>query len=248
MIAGRLIPLSRHAAADNMAIDAAILNHVAAGGPPTLRFYQWNRPTLSLGYFQSYSGSSDWQHLEVEIVRRSSGGGAIMHHHELTYSITLPLANSDTGSREKVYRDTHAEIADVLSDHGVIAIPYRETPGIEQAAVDPFLCFARRTDEDLICGGYKILGSAQRRVRGALLQHGSLLLGVSHLASSLPGIEQLSGDRLSAEGLSVSIAASLSRRSGLHFTPGALADSERQDAIEIRRTHYANPDWTHKRP
>ena len=89
---GRLISLATAGAAENMAIDQSILDSVSRTGIPVLRFYQWAEPTLSLGYFQGLSArAAHVQSNSIGCVRRTTGGGAIVHDQELTYSITIPV-------------------------------------------------------------------------------------------------------------------------------------------------------------
>ncbi|MFG0265328.1 MAG: biotin/lipoate A/B protein ligase family protein [Rhodopirellula sp. JB055] len=267
---GRLIELTLHDAAANMAIDEALLNSVAAGAPPTLRFYGWKRPTLSLGYFQPLGEAEAWAEQtgvalgadgEVDLVRRSTGGGAILHHAELTLSLTMPMNVSDTGAREATYRNVHEAIADELKFLGVDAKPFRTlgTSAVSRMEADaavsakadkrfePFLCFQRRTDEDLIVNGYKVLGSAQRRTKGALLQHGSLLWSVSPHAEVLPGMQQLSGRSLDLRAFVRGLQQRLATIFGVDWQAGSLESTELEAAEQIVTQRYGNPDWTAKR-
>jgi lipoate-protein ligase A len=242
-----------------MSIDEAIVAAVAAGQvSATLRFYGWSRPTLSLGYFQSVADASAWFDLPIDLVRRHSGGGAIMHDHELTYSLSLPLSETEPGARESVYRTVHQCIIDALHELNVIATSYRhfkptvaalqnKPTGLRANKDEPFLCFQRRTDEDLICGGYKILGSAQRRVRGGVLQHGSLLLRTSSYADALPGINELSSLNISAHDVSRLIAKRISVAMSHEWQSGSLNDEEWMASDRIRAERYANALWTNRR-
>ncbi len=181
-----------------MAVDQAILESVEASLIPTLRFYGWLEPTLSLGYFQAYQ--SRFGHAASSAcacVRRATGGGAILHDHELTYSLVMPMAVSATQARQRLYRDVHLAVVRSLADFGVRATPYR-LDGRPDGQESAFLCFQRRTDEDLIVSGYKIVGSAQRRSRGAVLQHGSVLLRASRYAPELPGVFELTSQQIDA--------------------------------------------------
>ncbi len=242
-----------------MSIDEAIVAAVAAGQvPATLRFYGWSRPTLSLGYFQSVADASAWLDLPIDLVRRHSGGGAIMHDHELTYSLSLPLSETEPGARESVYRTVHQCIIAALHERGVIATSYRDVKPTHEilpvkpaelrgSKSEPFLCFQRRTDEDLICGGYKILGSAQRRVRGGVLQHGSLLLRTSSYADVVPGIAELSTLDISACEVSDLIAKQISLAMPYDWQCGSLNDEELKASDHIRAERYANAHWTERR-
>ncbi|WP_283430630.1 lipoate--protein ligase family protein [Neorhodopirellula lusitana] len=272
---GRLLTFAPGGAAANMSTDEAISLAVASGDSlPTLRFYGWQRPTLSLGYFQHIADAE--RYLSgidggngVEVVRRSTGGGAILHHCELTYSLSLPLADAGPGPREVVYQSVHRSVQEVLADVGVPSRPYREWAGsssvmvspavVTQSAVasaglkshskpdEPFLCFRRRTDEDLICSGYKVLGSAQRRVRGGVLQHGSLLLGVSPYAAVLPGINELSAGSLVAESLAGQIAGHVGQSLGYDWRGGELTAAELASSNQIAVERYAAAEWTRRR-
>lgn len=265
MIQGRLLPYDQCDAVTNMATDEAISRAVAEKqSPPTLRFYGWNIATLSLGYFQkhgeslAYAKANCFATGQTEIVRRSTGGGAILHDRDLTYSLSLPLDDNGPGSRDAVYQTVHASIQASLAEIGVMCLPYREfddpvsvtaptTQGLIKTSDEPFLCFQRRTAEDLVCSGYKILGSAQRRVRGGLLQHGSLLLGVSRWASVLPGIGELTDVVMDPVSLSQAIAGRVGEAMGIQFHAGQLSDPERALASEIATDRYAAEEWTRRR-
>lgn len=269
MLAGRLIPLERLDAAANMAADQSMLESVDAGGPPTLRFYRWQTPTLSLGYFQSRSDRD--QHAEslgAECVRRASGGGAIVHHHELTYSIAWPIDGNVRGANLVLYRQVRDAIVEALLTLGVHAVPFADLAGARVArpvgrsgegtnpGVDPFLCFQRRTADDLIVAGYKVLGSAQRKGKRAVLQHGSLLLAASPLAPQLPGLRELGlaqvdsdaveSDRASAT-ISRRIADSLGSLLSIRWTSNSWTDQELFRRQFWMTSRFQDPSWLNRR-
>ncbi|HPD30097.1 MAG TPA: lipoate--protein ligase family protein [Phycisphaerae bacterium] len=164
----------------NMARDEAILLSVSEGGaPPTLRFYRWSPPTVSLGYFQSYS---DYAALPppaggLPVVRRLTGGGAILHDLELTYSLVLPSNHPllPACGAAGLYDVVHDAFARFLTNLGVSVIKGPSASG-GASHRGPFFCFDRHNRFDLLTDGRKIMGSAQRRLRTAILQHGSLIL------------------------------------------------------------------------
>lgn len=243
---GRLIAPEMGEAAENMSLDQAMLESVDAGGPPTLRFYQWGRPTLSLGYFQSYQQrETHLESLQAVCVRRSSGGGAILHDHELTYSLAWP-AELRGGGNASLYRHTHDAIAKAIGTLGVRAIPFAQT-GRRAVADEAFLCFQRRTDDDLIVSGYKVLGSAQRRGKRALLQHGSLLLRASSRAPQVPGIFDLGAAVESVPVIADRIAAELSEQWGILWHPGPWTAQERQRSEQVACDRFDCETWLLRR-
>jgi lipoyl(octanoyl) transferase len=229
----RVIVDSRPASgAWNMAVDEVLLESALRDGICTLRWYRWQEPTLSLGYFQSPDDPLiDGRFASLPVVRRLSGGGAILHDRELTYSCAIgpqhPLA-SDPGS---LYSAIHAALVAELQSTGVRVAPR----GVVDKGLDgSFLCFSRTDANDLVIDGHKVLGSAQRRRRGAVLQHGSLLLERSPIAPEYPGIADLSAITLSAADamrLVEATAAVLGRSAGV----GVLTNSEIDRATQIAR-------------
>lgn len=164
----------------NMARDEALLQGVGGGrSPATLRFYQWRPSTVSLGYFQRYA---EYAALPppagtLSVVRRQTGGGAILHDRELTYSLSLPLNHPLTagGGPHRLYEHVHSAFAALLCQLGVPVV--RGPAGAGPCAHGgPFFCFEHHAGFDLLADGKKILGSAQRRISAAVLQHGSLIL------------------------------------------------------------------------
>src|SRR5881398_2718711 len=162
----------------NMAVDEVLLEGVAAGSsPPTLRFYAWTPACLSLGYFQPFSvvNVEGCRGLGIDIVRRPTGGRAILHDRELTYSVALPAAvlGQDGGVLPSYYRLSLA-LQDGLRRLGVPATLAPESAG-SSAAHGP-VCFDRPSAHEILLHGRKLVGSAQMRRGGGLLQHGSILI------------------------------------------------------------------------
>ena len=198
-----VVDLEPRAGNVNMAIDAALLQ-VADEEPsePIVRVYQWAEPTVSLGYFQKSDPSSTEPLLaSCPRVQRLTGGGAILHHHEVTYSCVIPRNHRLHKQPSGLYGVIHGSILEVLADCGATVGFRKDFPsfiGTEEtcSAVErePFLCFLRSDPRDLAAiggeldGCPKVVGSAQRRRRGTILQHGSILLRRSHLLPDVPGI------------------------------------------------------------
>jgi lipoate-protein ligase A len=155
-----------------MAVDSALLDGVAAGGPPVLRLYRWHRPALSLGHFQPDTDvdRDACERLGVEIVRRPTGGQGLLHGTDLTYAVVLPRPDGARGKVDAVYRLIAGGLVAGLAGIGVDAEVARH-----DGPAGP-VCFAGQQGADLRVGDRKVCGSAQVRRRGAVLQHGSLLL------------------------------------------------------------------------
>lgn len=173
----RVIEDNAHSGAMNMAIDEAILSSVSMKGNfPTLRFYFWNPACLSLGFNQS---SKDINFMELkntgtDIVRRPTGGRAVLHSEELTYSLCMPANGTNLLSVNESCRTIHTMIANALQQTGIQAeFAGRSSQSYNKNPV----CFDTPSYSELIYNGKKIIGSAQVRKNGTLLQHGSLPLG-----------------------------------------------------------------------
>jgi len=224
----------------NMALDESLLRSALEGGVASLRFYTWTEPTLSLGYFQHFA---DRKPLDVAWVRRPTGGDAIMHHHEITYSLALPSGAPWHTSESWICRMHHA-VATALQSFGIAAMTV--VCGEEQR-LGPMLCFQHQTPGDLLIAGHKVAGSAQRRPHGAMLQHGSILLIQSEHAPELPGIAELSGVHVPRVALEKAILHSLAKDTGWSVEPSEWTQAEREVAEQIEREKYSSPSWNEKR-
>lgn len=215
---------------DNMSIDQAMLQQTAADGVARLRIYQWSEPTVSLGYFQKladFEKFNDGSNLTV--VRRATGGGAIVHHYDWTYSICMSASEVGAGAlgaSKRLYDCIHQSVILWLNQFGKAAELWSDQPlpdlQTNSAACSAggcsFLCFERRHAGDVIMDRYKVMGSAQRRLGSAILQHGSLLLSTSPYAKTLMGLSQLSVDvTQQLLGFSRQIRNSLSDDFGISF-------------------------------
>jgi lipoate-protein ligase A len=258
----------------NMALDEALAQACIDGGAPVVRFYQWQEPTLSLGYFQRYEDRFDHvDSAQCAVVRRTTGGGAILHDQELTYSCIVPRSHPLSRRAGDLYRAVHTSIIDVLAEFGLKAQFFSGNEGIAISALAstahmlgcgtaaekdnrassarstevPFLCFQRRTAGDVLLGEWKIAGSAQRRLRRAVLQHGSILLSRSPFAPELPGICDLASIALDAAEFARRLRAALSSRLGWECSfqpPGA---NIQQLASEIEAAKFATDGWLRAR-
>ncbi len=226
----------------NMAADEALLVRVGAGkSAPTLRLYQWDPPTISLGYFQAYS---DYEALpppvgELPVVRRLTGGGAILHDRELTYSLTLPAGHPLLGEGpNRLYEIVHEAVRSCLAEAGIEARASGEGDD-SGAARGPFFCFARRHVYDLLIGSDKVAGSAQRRTRTAVLQHGSIVLARRY--EQHPTAEVGVDARLLAD----AFVAAFAGQTGCHCEAGVWQEEERQ-ATAALTDKYADAAWTQR--
>lgn len=222
----------------NMAVDEVLLEAAAADGSCTLRIYGWEAATVSLGYFQSADDPSlESRFPQLPKVRRLSGGGAILHHHEVTYSITIAEGHPLAASPGVLYEEVHRRVIALLGQLGVAVHLRGEALRFE---AEPFLCFSRGDARDIVLGSHKIMGSAQRRRRGAVLQHGALLLARSEFAPEFPGLTELTGLRLSRREIAHALHRDL-----LGLLPGVAIETgltavERSRAEELARTRYAD--------
>ena len=163
----------------NMAVDEALLDAAVQGVPACLRFYQWSEPTLSLGYFQRHAERR--QHtpsLACSLVRRSSGGGAILHDHELTYSLILPAAQDLARHAESLYLAVHQALIEALASYGVTASLNAQASGLAPDE-QPFLCFQRGAAGDVLLVSAKIAGSAAEASPGHLATRQHLVAAIA---------------------------------------------------------------------
>ena len=162
----------------NMAVDEAILSAVIAGdAPPTLRFYGWNPPCLSLGHGQSLS-DADMKQLDMlgwDVVRRPTGGKAILHTDELTYSLALPQHHPlAQGSIVESYRRISSGLMAGLNLLGTTLYADKRA---DESKITGAVCFETPSHYEITASdGRKLVGSAQLRRRGGVLQHGTLPL------------------------------------------------------------------------
>ncbi len=185
----------------NMAADECLGDEAAARGGLVVRVYGWTATTVSLGGFQRIAEARAEPAIAgAALVRRPSGGGAIVHGSDLTYAAAVPRDHPLGGRPQALYTAFHAALVEVLAELGIAA-------GLCPAAApapggaDAFFCFDRRAEGDVVVAApaadpaaAKILGSAQRRLATAVVQHGSLLLraaGDVGPAARHPGLSDL---------------------------------------------------------
>ena len=229
----------------NMAVDEMLLEAAESRGQWSLRFYQWSEPTLSLGYFQSIRELGDrWQH--TALVRRSSGGGAIMHDAELTYSLAVPPNSPLARHPLRLYEAVHLGIVACLEEFGIDAT-LCQSPVAAPRKNQPLLCFQRRSSGDILVGEAKICGSAQRRRRGAVLQHGSIVLRTSPLAPEITGLEEIAKVQVDPLELADALTAELSSRLHLDLKNSRLSVDEADRAELIASQTYRKVAWLQRR-
>jgi len=230
----------------NMAVDQTLLEWAAGQGGCCWRFYQWDQPTLSLGYFQKYQDRLEHAPSRgCPAVRRLTGGGAIVHDAELTYSLVVPGNHPLAGRRNLLYETIHGSLVKVLAGWGVAATLCEGSPSREQQ--QPLLCFRRRAPGDVLVGPIKIAGSAQRRRRSAVLQHGTLLLRRSAAAPELAGLEDLAGKAIPADYLADAWLQDLSGRLAVRWCRQTLPERQRHRAMALMQDRYASAAWTENR-
>jgi lipoate-protein ligase A len=246
--------------ATNMAIDEALWRGRQAGtSPPTLRFFAWAPPTISLGYGQPLDRHVDLaacHALGVGLVRRPTGGSAIYHdgpERELTYSVAATAADLGIGEDLlETYRWIGAALLRGLQALGASAELVPERP---PAGPVPAFCFARTGVFEIEVDGRKLVGSAQRRQGESFLQHGAVLLGIDEPTvralfpttrdplSTLTTLQTALGRRPSFFEVAEALTEAFEGEHGLALRPGGLSDDEVASVNRLVTDRYASPDW-----
>jgi lipoyl(octanoyl) transferase len=165
-----------------MAVDEALADSARTTLRPVLRVYRWSPRCLSLGRNQPAEGHYDVDAIlkaGADVVRRPTGGRAVLHDRELTYSVSVP--EGMLGSPRETYRRIHSALVAGLLRLGVTAEVRPRSPG-RASAPSLVPCFQEPAEGEIVAGGRKLVGSAQVRLRGSILQHGSLLMEDSQAA------------------------------------------------------------------
>lgn len=268
---GRLVVDDALPGAMNMAVDEAILGQYDEQPRPTLRFYRWQPATLSLGYFQDADEITQQSTAvrELPAVRRCTGGGAILHDDELTYSLTIGLDHEAVRtSAVHLYDLVHEAVIATAATIGVTAQirgcgsgcgddrPVRpsgsSTSGTEDAVScgssrrGPFFCFGRQHATDVVAEGVKMAGSAQRRSRTAVLQHGSIILRRHYAEQPCVGLFELASHDMTIDALQSCLAEQIADRLGCRWQQEALSEDERS-RLDALTAKYSRLDWPPRR-
>ena len=231
----------------NMGRDQALLE--SSETAPTLRFYSWRPDTLSLGYFQRFedvpaASGVDGKRPGV-IVRRITGGGAIHHVHELTFSISAPLAHPlYQGPISASYERVHAALRRALSAVGVES-DLRGARTLDSDIPGTGMCFHHSTSLDLAWGGRKGVGSAQRRSKGRVLHHGSIKLWTSPFEGRIATVAAHAGE-LAPETFAPFLRAAFESEFGIVCEAGVPTSAERDAARELG-PRYLSKEFVRKR-
>jgi lipoate-protein ligase A len=266
----RLLNTGSADGATNMAIDEAILTAVTEGeSPPTLRFFAWQPPCLSIGYNQAMAevDITECQQAGVGVVRRPTGGRAILHTDELTYSIVAPQSEPRVaGGVVEAYRRLSAGWVRGLRLLGVDVA--QAEAGHGQDADVSAACFDAPSAYEVTAGGKKLVGSAQVRRREAVLQHGSLPLQgdiariCRYLMVPSEGRRQALRQELRARATSLelvlgqvvplaqvveALVRGFSEALNLHLEPGELSQHELALVQRFRREKYTAETWNFRK-
>ncbi len=223
----------------NMARDEALLS---VGTQPTIRLYTWSEPTLSLGYFQKYTDIMESLPASMSAVRRITGGGAIWHEHEVTYSILcFPGKDLPAGSAA-CYARLHGCILERLRQAGAHLGSQGNTVG-DKTYHKELRCFASPAKDDIVHSeGGKVVGSAGRCRDDRMLIHGSL-----KLASNPWDQQVVAGCGLTTEIAREALLAGLIDAFNMPTISSNWTDEEEDSFQELHDIRYGTPDWVHNR-
>lgn len=271
----RLINSGVAAAATNMAIDEAmLLAHSAGNGLPTLRFYGWKSPAVSIGYFQKAESQidlSECQRRGFAVVRRLTGGRAVLHDAELTYSIVV---KEDYPSMPKTitasYRYLSSGVLVGLQQLGIavqMTVP-RSVYGQKVKQTSSAACFDAPSHYEITYEGRKLVGSAQVRKQGVILQHGSILIKFSpetvaavlqlssaalreHTAAMLArraiSLEEILGRNVDFCELYAALTPAFSAALGVTLESGELTLQEKETSLRLAADKYSQRSWNELR-
>lgn len=250
----------------NMAVDEGIFTSYLEGkSPPTLRFYGWSPATVSIGYFQDVEREINIDSLRLRgygLVRRNTGGRAVLHDQELTYSMVAGIKEGLPNNLIGSYLYISKAFAHAFQGLGVKAKLHN---GTEKHATSG-ACFESPSWYEITVNGKKLMGSAQLRQKGSFLQHGSILLNFS--AADLEAVLNVSTEsrqafieklqkkiismddldsRWGPSELAVKVTESFRVLYGIAFEPGELTEYETNLAHWLTLNKYTTTEWNYKR-
>jgi lipoyl(octanoyl) transferase len=218
----------QHAPAWNMACDEWLLKNIQKLGQPVLRTYQWNRPSITIGYFQDYPKDLETKYT---IIRRPTGGALVIHDHDLTFTVVLP---PDHAWRKLPvcdrYQRVHERVASIFAARG-------DASSLETSCASASVpsgraeklgyCFQKNSRYDVLLQGKKVAGGAQRVTREGLLHQGSIQSENHPIATS--GELKIAWERF-----------------GIQLKNWALSDVQEQEIAELSKQKYSTPEWNKK--
>ncbi|MBO8138632.1 MAG: lipoate--protein ligase family protein [Desulfotomaculum sp.] len=254
----------------NMAVDEAVLESVAAGEcPPTIRFYRWNPPGITIGYFQKINKEIDIDACRkngVDVVRRLTGGRAVLHQHELTYSVIVPENNPRVAGT--VLQSYLAISRGLLAGLKNLGVEGQLVEGTSVKGQSTAACFDAPSWYELVVSGRKLVGSAQTRKMGVLLQHGSIIIDADNdllfsiLKFSSEKVRNAARQRFSQK--ATCLAAEMAEKPDFYkvvnafksgfaagldveLCDGELTEKEKSRALELADKKYSTDQWNYKR-
>ncbi len=253
----------------NMALDEALLQAGIEGhGPPTLRFYGWKPAAVSIGYAQEVAAAVNLtacRERGLTLVRRLTGGRGVLHQAELTYALIAPQEFFPEAGVLATYRIIAEGLVQGLRNLGIagcLATP--RTRGQHRTAA----CFMASSWYEITVAGKKLIGSAQRRLKGYILQHGSILQATHHEAildlfpapdgssktqlreqirAKITSLGELLGRELQLEYLKQQFKAGFAQALAVEFVEDEPADYEQRLARRLYKQKYNTPGWNLRR-
>lgn len=260
----------------NMALDEALLEWHSKGlMPPTIRFYGWNPATLSLGYFQRLHDEINIEAVKdqnIGLVRRLTGGRAVLHDKELTYSVIV-AENHHLMPRSvtEAYRIISSGLLEGFKELGLNAyFSVPETAEEQEKLKNPrsAICFDAPSWYELVVEGRKVAGSAQTRQKGVILQHGSILIDLDqdllfelfkypnervkerlqrNFKNKAVAINDISEKKVQLEDVRIAFKKGFERGLNIMLEPYQLSAAEMEYVAELAEKRYASEDWTFMR-
>lgn len=260
----------------NMALDEALLDWHSQGIiPPVIRFYGWNPPTLSIGYFQKVAKEINMDAVKehgLGFVRRPTGGRGVLHEHELTYSV---IVSEDYPDMPQTVTEAYRVISEGilkgfhhLGMEAYFAVP--KTAEERESLKNPrsAVCFDAPSWYELVVEGRKVAGSAQTRQKGVILQHGSILLDLDEdklfslfnypnervkermqkaFKNKAVAINDISAKKITLDEAKHAFKEGFIEGLNIKLTPFELSEEQKQYVDTLAKERYENDEWNYKR-
>ncbi len=251
-----------------MAADEALLRSVIKGNsPPTIRFYRWQPPTVTLGYFQDMEKEIETEMCQkkgIQVVRRLTGGRAILHDDELTYSIAANEKEKQvSGSIIESYLKISQALVNGLNIYGV-QVEMMARPSKEKGSA---ACFDAPSWHEIVWRGRKLVGSAQTRKQGSLLQHGSLPISLDvellfelltipnhqvkerlkkNFQQKAVSLEEITKREVDYKKLTEALVEGFSQTFNIKIEWDDLTEEEKAYAEDLKATKYSQNAWNYR--